>query len=500
MESAQNSSSPILTSTPPKSISMDSTMMPSSPAATPTTSTFIATQSTIPKSVEPAVPVFVQPDLASRPVSPFAQPTPTALPQVKKSPAPSSNVQPSVYTSITQNGAAIKSVAPHAASKQHISADATSLNSTSKLALGASSHSSHHDDSGETVLPQPVIYIIIAGIALAVILAGFAMWSCVQKRNRRRSRKASFSMSQASEKEWGTTREMAGGMESVYRHSVITYDAKAQPKLLYEDLDFGPMVTSQLPSHKELNQYKKDTIVCLTDVYGSTKGWDGSEFDYMLNSPNQFPPARSSPDLLSSLPKALLTGNHTGRQPAVPGFRPYRSPSGQLMVKPFSSTKMSPAEASNELQKIINAHANLENFDDLFDHGESFDSSNLANSFDGTPIHSNPEHFPILLGSFPAARKLSSSFLPGADKTSFTDDQAVLTGESHSVTKSTETVNLSGAVKQDMVNILCSGTTIVTGKAQAVVVFTCSRTAIGDIHESITSQISSEHSIQTKGR
>jgi hypothetical protein len=102
---------------------MDSPMMPSSQAATPTTSTFIATQSTIPKSVEPVVPVFVQPDLASRPVSPFAQPTPTALPQVKKSPLPSSNVQPSVYTSIlTQNGAAIKSVAPHAASKQHISA------------------------------------------------------------------------------------------------------------------------------------------------------------------------------------------------------------------------------------------------------------------------------------------------------------------------------------------------------------------------------------------
>ncbi|KAA1077369.1 Sarcoplasmic/endoplasmic reticulum calcium ATPase 3 [Puccinia graminis f. sp. tritici] len=69
---------------------------------------------------------------------------------------------------------------------------------------------------------------------------------------------------------------------------------------------------------------------------------------------------------------------------------------------------------------------------------------------------------------------------------SFTVDQAVLTGESHCVTKSTETVNLSGAVKQDMVNILCSRTTIVSGKAQAVVVFTCSRTAIGDIHESIT--------------
>ncbi|PLW19648.1 hypothetical protein PCANC_08955 [Puccinia coronata f. sp. avenae] len=81
---------------------------------------------------------------------------------------------------------------------------------------------------------------------------------------------------------------------------------------------------------------------------------------------------------------------------------------------------------------------------------------------------------------------------------SFTVDQAVLTGESHSVTKSTETVNLPGAVKQDMVNILFSGTTIVSGKAQAVVVATGSRTAIGDIHESITSQISQKTPLKQK--
>jgi Ca2+ transporting ATPase len=66
------------------------------------------------------------------------------------------------------------------------------------------------------------------------------------------------------------------------------------------------------------------------------------------------------------------------------------------------------------------------------------------------------------------------------------------------VTKSTETVNLPGAVKQDMVNILFSGTTIVSGKAQAVVVATGSRTAIGDIHESITSQISQKTPLKQK--
>ncbi|POW09461.1 hypothetical protein PSTT_06831 [Puccinia striiformis] len=81
---------------------------------------------------------------------------------------------------------------------------------------------------------------------------------------------------------------------------------------------------------------------------------------------------------------------------------------------------------------------------------------------------------------------------------SFTVDQAVLTGESHSVSKSIETVNLAGAVKQDMINTLFSGTTIVSGKAQAVVVATGSRTAIGDIHESITSQISQKTPLKQK--
>lgn len=81
---------------------------------------------------------------------------------------------------------------------------------------------------------------------------------------------------------------------------------------------------------------------------------------------------------------------------------------------------------------------------------------------------------------------------------SFTVDQAVLTGESHSVSKSVETVNLPGAVKQDMVNVLFSGTTIVSGKAQAVVVATGGRTAIGDIHESIISQISQKTPLKQK--
>jgi Ca2+ transporting ATPase len=82
---------------------------------------------------------------------------------------------------------------------------------------------------------------------------------------------------------------------------------------------------------------------------------------------------------------------------------------------------------------------------------------------------------------------------------SFTVDQALLTGESQSVSKSTEPVSVGkGAVKQDMINILFSGTTVVTGSAKAVVILTGTRTAIGDIHTSITSQISEKTPLKQK--
>ncbi|GEM09469.1 calcium-transporting ATPase [Rhodotorula toruloides] len=81
---------------------------------------------------------------------------------------------------------------------------------------------------------------------------------------------------------------------------------------------------------------------------------------------------------------------------------------------------------------------------------------------------------------------------------SFTIDQALLTGESHSVSKSTAIVKDEKAVKQDMVNMLFSGTTVVTGKARALVVATGTQTAIGDIHTSITSQISEKTPLKQK--
>lgn len=74
------------------------------------------------------------------------------------------------------------------------------------------------------------------------------------------------------------------------------------------------------------------------------------------------------------------------------------------------------------------------------------------------------------------------------NSSSFRVDQAILTGESIAVNKSTDSVADPRAVKQDMVNLLFSGTTISSGNGTAVVVLTGEKTAIGDIHAEISAK------------
>ncbi|KAF8579491.1 calcium ATPase [Ramaria rubella] len=88
--------------------------------------------------------------------------------------------------------------------------------------------------------------------------------------------------------------------------------------------------------------------------------------------------------------------------------------------------------------------------------------------------------------------------LLSVSSSSFRVDQAILTGESISVNKSIQVVLDPRAVKQDMTNMLFSGTTVVNGTATAVIVHTGSKTAIGHIHHSISSQISEKTPLKRK--
>ncbi|KAF9452248.1 Ca-transporting ATPase [Macrolepiota fuliginosa MF-IS2] len=92
----------------------------------------------------------------------------------------------------------------------------------------------------------------------------------------------------------------------------------------------------------------------------------------------------------------------------------------------------------------------------------------------------------------------ADSRLISVSSSSFRIDQAILTGESASVHKSIDVVPDVKAVRQDMSNIMFSGTTVVNGSARAVVVFTGEHTAIGDIHKSISSQISEKTPLKRK--
>jgi len=68
-------------------------------------------------------------------------------------------------------------------------------------------------------------------------------------------------------------------------------------------------------------------------------------------------------------------------------------------------------------------------------------------------------------------------------------DQALLTGESVSVTKQTELVDDLRAVNQDKINLLFSGTNVASGRCIGIVIGTGQNTEIGKVsHILMTSQ------------
>src|SRR5690606_27076986 len=62
-------------------------------------------------------------------------------------------------------------------------------------------------------------------------------------------------------------------------------------------------------------------------------------------------------------------------------------------------------------------------------------------------------------------------------------DEAALTGESHTVTKTTDALDDDNLLAGDQTNIVCKGTTVSNGTATAVVTATGMKTEIGKIAE-----------------
>ncbi|PLW51284.1 hypothetical protein PCASD_00993 [Puccinia coronata f. sp. avenae] len=135
--------------------------------------------------------------------------------------------------------------------------------------------------------------------------------------------------------------------------------------------------------------------------------------DNLLSSPNDLRPVTGGRRTEQSRTVDVFTLSASARELRWTATNCARLPTSSdgVLVQPFASVKMSPAEASNEIQKIVER-----NFDrtSTSEYSENFDSDSLY-GLDDTPIHSNPEHFPVLTDSFPAARKLTSSFLHSAN-------------------------------------------------------------------------------------
>ncbi|KAH0446017.1 hypothetical protein IEQ34_025151 [Dendrobium chrysotoxum] len=97
--------------------------------------------------------------------------------------------------------------------------------------------------------------------------------------------------------------------------------------------------------------------------------------------------------------------------------------------------------------------------------------------------------FPAILSVLSVGDKVPADCrLLQIKSSSFRVDQAILTGESMSVNKELTVVKDQRAVKQDMTNMLFSGTTIASGNGIAVAVLTGGKTAIGDIHRAISDE------------
>jgi len=80
----------------------------------------------------------------------------------------------------------------------------------------------------------------------------------------------------------------------------------------------------------------------------------------------------------------------------------------------------------------------------------------------------------------------------------FRVDQSILTGESESVSKSTEAVGLAKAVNQDKVNTVFSGTVVTAGRGRGVVVGTGESTALGKIRTAMATATEQETPLKVK--
>ncbi|OAV98523.1 hypothetical protein PTTG_01834 [Puccinia triticina 1-1 BBBD Race 1] len=371
---------------------MDSSKTPLAPAATP-----------VPKSVSSVQPVSDHPD-ATVTTSP-ATPSPVSAsvaPQASSSAisSPVSYVQQTYSTNAPApqpTTAPQPIVIPVGKIEQTVTPSSMALNPLSKVDIihdvvtitiptqkmgtnqnmdtmqDATYPQKYQQETGATrALPQMTLIAIAAAIICISILTGISIWTCHKKRTRRRA--GTLSLPHVSDSPM--PKEISSPEKSIPLQKIELssptnsgYTIGTTPHSAFcEEFDFGLPVLSPTHDPKSVHRYHDEVNVSVKGGYASPPTWGGAQLDRIP----------SCPEHLTFVPRVLLTGNLLPPRAAMaPHSAPLRfSPYGTGAIRSPPeprSCKMSPAEASTELQKLIE-QVDLRIYEDL-DMDDSFNDS-----------------------------------------------------------------------------------------------------------------------------
>ncbi|KAI9607505.1 hypothetical protein H4Q26_006030 [Puccinia striiformis f. sp. tritici PST-130] len=237
-------------------------------------------------------------------------------------------------------------------------------------------------------LPHMTLIAIIAAIACASLFMGISIWSCHRKRNRRRAARDSLPYASnypmrkdPTSPEKDISLAKSDSSNSPPRSSFA--DTTPHSKFC-EEFQYGLPVVSPVP--------KMSVVPKMGAPMGS----------YNVNGRHESPPTMrggaqldrlpNCPEHLTFVPKILLTGNLLYPQQA---FTPPGKALGfndTILIKTLPAPRscgMSPAEASKELQKLIE-QVDLRIYEDL----------DMDDSYSDSIDSSTPESFSALTGDF----------------------------------------------------------------------------------------------------
>ncbi|KAA1068348.1 hypothetical protein PGTUg99_002183 [Puccinia graminis f. sp. tritici] len=245
--------------------------------------------------------------------------------------------------------------------------------------LDAFFHPNDLQNTEGSALPQTRLIAVAAAVISVSFFTAVCIWACFRLRNRHRAEALSLphtsrptthiDLSSPEKSVPSTKADFIGSPSSGFGTNTPTTST------FCEEFDFVPAIVPAIHSPTTI-MHHGDISKCTKGAYGSPLIRAGSQLDRIP----------SCPDYLNFVPRVLLTGNLLLPQPAVASdsklLRLNVSDGVAMKSLPGSAPcKMSPAEASTELEKLIQ-QVNLRIFAD-FDADDSFTESDSSSIPEG---------------------------------------------------------------------------------------------------------------------